>query len=68
MRQGLLAMTSPRWLYWGDCSPSNTLFRRDAGALKRIIDVETGERHPTLSDGNATRPDDRDGERRWRSC
>jgi uncharacterized protein DUF4032 len=31
---------------------SNTLFRRDAGALMAyIIDVETGERHPTLSDG-----------------
>ena len=38
--------------YWGDCSLSNTLFRRDAGALSAyIIDVETGERHPSLSDG-----------------
>jgi hypothetical protein len=38
--------------YWGDCSLSNTLFRRDAGALQAyIIDVETAERHPTLSDG-----------------
>ncbi|MGZ4701893.1 MAG: DUF4032 domain-containing protein, partial [Ilumatobacteraceae bacterium] len=38
--------------YWGDCSLSNTLFRRDAGALSAyIIDMETGERHPTLSDG-----------------
>ena len=38
--------------FWGDCSLSNTLFRRDAGALSAyIIDVETGERHPTLSDG-----------------
>jgi tRNA A-37 threonylcarbamoyl transferase component Bud32 len=38
--------------YWGDCSLSNTLFRRDASALSAyIIDMETGERHPTLSDG-----------------
>ena len=38
--------------YWGDCSLSNTLFRRDADALQAyIIDVETGERHPTLSAG-----------------
>mgnify|MGYP003337065545 CR=1 FL=1 len=39
-------------IYWGDCSLSNTLFRRDAGALSAyVIDMETGERHPTLSDG-----------------
>lgn len=38
--------------FWGDCSLSNTLFRRDAGALQAyIIDVETAERHPVLSDG-----------------
>ena len=38
--------------YWGDCSLSNTLFRRDAGALAAyIVDLETGEYHPTLSDG-----------------
>ena len=38
--------------FWGDCSLSNTLFRRDAGALAAyIVDVETGEMHPTLSDG-----------------
>ncbi len=38
--------------FWGDCSLSNTLFRRDAGALQAyIIDVETAEMHPTLSDG-----------------
>jgi hypothetical protein len=38
--------------YWGDCSLSNTLFRRDAGALKAfIIDVETAEQHHELSDG-----------------
>ncbi|MFZ9628118.1 MAG: DUF4032 domain-containing protein [Ilumatobacteraceae bacterium] len=38
--------------FWGDCSLSNTLFRRDAGALSAyVIDMETGERHPSLSDG-----------------
>jgi hypothetical protein len=38
--------------YWGDCSLSNALFRRDAGALTAyVIDVETGERHTQLSDG-----------------
>lgn len=38
--------------FWGDCSLSNTLFRRDAGALRAyIIDVETAEHHAQLSDG-----------------
>jgi hypothetical protein len=38
--------------YWGDCSLSNTLFRRDAGALAAyVVDVETGEWHPKLSNG-----------------
>ncbi len=38
--------------FWGDCSLSNTLFRRDAGALTAyVVDVETGELHPELSDG-----------------
>lgn len=38
--------------YWGDCSLSNTLFRRDAGALAAyLVDAETGELHPQLSDG-----------------
>lgn len=31
-------------LYWGDCSLSNTLFRRDAGALRAyLVDAETAE-------------------------
>lgn len=31
---------------WGDCSLSNTLFRRDAGRLAAyVVDVETGELH-----------------------
>jgi hypothetical protein len=38
--------------FWGDCSLSNTLFRRDAGALAAyVVDTETGELHPQLSDG-----------------
>ncbi len=38
--------------FWGDCSLSNTLFRRDAGALSAyLVDAETGELHPTLSNG-----------------
>jgi hypothetical protein len=38
--------------FWGDCSLSNTLFRRDAGALSAsLVDAETCERHPQLSTG-----------------
>jgi hypothetical protein len=38
--------------FWGDCSLSNTLFRRDAGALAAyLVDAETGELHPSLSHG-----------------
>lgn len=38
--------------FWGDCSMSNTLFRRDAGALTAyLVDAETSEIHPVLSDG-----------------
>ena len=38
--------------YWGDCSLSNTLFRRDAGELAAyLVDAETGELHPTLTNG-----------------
>jgi tRNA A-37 threonylcarbamoyl transferase component Bud32 len=38
--------------YWGDCSLSNTLFRRDAHKLAAyVVDVETGELHDQLSDG-----------------
>src|SRR6266540_3628562 len=32
--------------FWGDCSLSNTLFRRDAGAFAAyLVDAETGELH-----------------------
>ncbi len=38
--------------FWGDCSLSNTLFRRDAGAFAAyLVDAETGEIQPQLSDG-----------------
>ncbi|MCF6733701.1 DUF4032 domain-containing protein [Blastococcus sp. KM273129] len=39
-------------IFWGDCSLSNTLFRLDAGTLAAyLVDAETAERHPQLSDG-----------------
>jgi hypothetical protein len=39
-------------VFWGDCSLSNALFRRDAGALlAHLVDIETGEMHDRLSDG-----------------
>lgn len=38
--------------WWGDCSLSNTLFRRDAAGFSAyLVDAETGELHPSLSDG-----------------
>ena len=38
--------------FWGDCSLSNTLFRRDAGGLSAyLVDAETGELHPSLTGG-----------------
>ncbi|MBB2911179.1 hypothetical protein FHS43_002444 [Streptosporangium becharense] len=38
--------------YWGDCSLSNVLFRRDAGSFAAyLVDAETGELHPMISDG-----------------
>jgi hypothetical protein len=41
--------------YWGDCSLSNTLFRRDAGAFAAyLVDAETGELHPSVSEGQRT--------------
>jgi tRNA A-37 threonylcarbamoyl transferase component Bud32 len=41
--------------FWGDCSLSNTLFRRDAGALVAYaVDLETGDRQESVSDGVRT--------------
>ncbi|MGV9534764.1 DUF4032 domain-containing protein [Streptosporangium sandarakinum] len=38
--------------YWGDCSLSNVLFRRDAGSFAAyLVDAETGELHPLISEG-----------------
>ena len=48
----LLARLHIRGFFWGDCSLSNALFRRDAGALSAyLVDAETGEIHGALSDG-----------------
>ncbi len=44
---GLLVQLHLAGIYWGDCSLSNTLFRRDAGALQAyLVDAETAEFHP----------------------
>ncbi len=38
--------------FWGDCSLANTLFRRDGQTLQAfLVDAETSEIHPSLSDG-----------------
>jgi hypothetical protein len=38
--------------FWGDCSLSNTLFVYDAGTLEaHLVDAETSEQHPALTDG-----------------
>jgi hypothetical protein len=48
----LLTRLHLRGFFWGDCSLSNTLFRRDAGALSAyLVDAETGELHDRLTDG-----------------
>jgi uncharacterized protein DUF4032/lipopolysaccharide kinase (Kdo/WaaP) family protein len=48
----LLVRMHTAGFYWGDCSLSNTLFRRDAGAFSAyLVDAETGELHPSLTDG-----------------
>ncbi len=39
-------------VYWGDCSLANTLFSRDGQRLQAsMVDAETSEIHPHLSDG-----------------
>jgi tRNA A-37 threonylcarbamoyl transferase component Bud32 len=39
-------------VYWGDCSLANTLFRRDGDTFAAyLVDAETSEAHPSLSDG-----------------
>ena len=39
-------------VFWGDCSLANTLFRRDGDRIQAyLVDAETSEFHPSLSDG-----------------
>jgi hypothetical protein len=39
-------------VFWGDCSLGNTLFARDGQLLQAfLVDAETSEIHPRLSDG-----------------
>jgi hypothetical protein len=48
----LLARLHLEGFYWGDCSLSNLLFRRDAGAMfAYLVDAETAEHHAPLPDG-----------------
>lgn len=48
----LLVWLHLQGIYWGDCSLSNTLFRRDAGRLAAyFVDAETAEQREKLSDG-----------------
>lgn len=47
----LLVQLHLQKFYWGDCSLSNVLFRRDAGRLQsHLVDAETAEAHDTLSE------------------
>jgi hypothetical protein len=44
---GLLVQLHLAGFYWGDCSLSNTLFRRSAGTLQAyLVDAETAEAYP----------------------
>jgi hypothetical protein len=48
---GLLVRLHLAGFYWGDCSLSNTLFRRDAGELRAyLVDAETSWCDDALSD------------------
>ena len=39
-------------VFWGDCSLANTLFRRDGDRIQAyLVDAETSEVYPALSDG-----------------
>lgn len=47
---GLLVQLHLAGVYWGDCSLSNTLFRRDAGTLQAyLVDAETAEIYENIS-------------------
>lgn len=48
----LLVRLHAAGFFWGDCSLSNALFRRDAGSLSAyLVDAETGELHSELTSG-----------------
>ena len=48
----LLVELHRRGVFWGDCSLANTLFSRDGQVLQAsLVDAETSEVHPHLSDG-----------------
>lgn len=48
----LLVELHRRGVFWGDCSLANTLFTRDGQVLQAsLVDAETSEVHPHLSDG-----------------
>lgn len=48
----LLARIHLEGIFWGDCSLSNLLFRRDAGALMAyLVDAETAECHRPMPHG-----------------
>jgi hypothetical protein len=48
---GLLVRLHLAGFYWGDCSLSNTLFRRDAGELRAyLVDAETSACNGSLTD------------------
>jgi tRNA A-37 threonylcarbamoyl transferase component Bud32 len=48
---GLLVRVHLAGFVWGDCSLSNTLFRRDAGTLAaHLVDADTAEAHGALTD------------------
>jgi hypothetical protein len=49
---GLLVDLHRNGVFWGDCSLANTLFSRDGQVLQAwLVDAETSEIHPSLSDG-----------------
>jgi hypothetical protein len=49
---GLLVDMHRNGVFWGDCSLANTLFTRDGQRLQAwMVDAETSEIHPSLSDG-----------------
>jgi tRNA A-37 threonylcarbamoyl transferase component Bud32 len=49
---GLLVDLHRAGVFWGDCSLANTLFRRDGQLLQAfLVDAETSEVHPALTDG-----------------